>query len=84
MTRSLVTIVVPCFNEEETIPMLREVLERLLARLAERYEVELLFVDDGSRDRTRELLEKVAPALRRSSTLSIAAERLARAIRPLV
>lgn len=64
MARRLVTIIVPCFNEEETIPMLREVLERLLGQLAERYEVETLFVDDGSRDRTRELLEKVAPALR--------------------
>jgi dolichol-phosphate mannosyltransferase len=59
-----VTIVVPCFNEEETIPMLREVLEYLLDQLAEGYEVDTLFVDDGSSDRTRELLEEVAPELR--------------------
>ncbi len=66
MARSLVTIIVPCFDEEETVPMLREVLGRLIARLADRYDVETLFVDDGSRDRTRELLEEAAPALRGS------------------
>ena len=59
-----VTIIVPCFDEEDTIPMLRQVLERLLRELADRYEVETLFVDDGSRDRTRERLAEVAPALR--------------------
>ncbi len=63
MKRVPLTIVVPCFNEEETIPMLSGVLERLRAALAGRYEVEILFVDDGSRDRTREILEEAAPAL---------------------
>ena len=43
--------------------MLRGVFERLLAELEERYEVEILFVDDGSADGTRALLEEVAPAL---------------------
>ncbi len=64
MASGAVTIIVPCFNEEETIPLLRDVLERLIVALEDRYEVELLFVDDGSTDRTRELLEKDAPALR--------------------
>ncbi len=58
------SIVVPCFDEEDTIPMLREKLEGVLAELAPRYDVEVVFVDDGSRDGTRRLLEEVAPALR--------------------
>ena len=64
MARRPVSIIVPCFNEEETIPMLRGVLERLLAALEDGCEAEILFVDDGSSDRTRERLEEVAPALR--------------------
>jgi len=60
---SLVTIIIPCFNEEETVPLLRETLGRLVAALADRHEVEPLFIDDGSTDRTRELLEEAAPAL---------------------
>jgi len=63
VTGGLVTIIVPCFDEEATIPMLHEVLEKLVGRLAGRYTTEILFVDDGSRDRTRERLERAAPAL---------------------
>ena len=49
-------IVVPCYNEQEVFP----VLVRELADLAERSPLPLwiLFVNDGSRDRTAELLEE--------------------------
>lgn len=47
----LVSIVVPCFNEEEVI---RETIARLqqLAASCSEYDFELLFVDDGSHDNT--------------------------------
>jgi len=49
-----VGLIIPCYNEEEVVPML---LERL-GHLSEEwpYPVKILFVDDGSRDRTVELL----------------------------
>lgn len=56
LSRPRVTVVVPCFNEEavlgETSRRLKELLDRLAAdgRVAESSGV--LFVDDGSRDRT--------------------------------
>lgn len=50
-----VTIVVPCFNEEAVLPFLVERLERLIVRHQRRWEV--VFVDDGSTDRTPELLQ---------------------------
>ena len=55
----LLSIVVPCFNEEEVIG---ETIRRLQAFCAgvQDLEVELIFVDDGSRDRTRELLRAFA------------------------
>ncbi|UXY15707.1 glycosyltransferase family 2 protein [Chitiniphilus purpureus] len=55
----LLSIVVPCYNEEEVIG---ETMKRLTAFCAELrdLEVELIFIDDGSRDRTRALLRSFA------------------------
>lgn len=55
----LLSIVIPCYNEEEVIG---ETLRRLRAFCAELHDldVELIFVDDGSRDRTRALLKEHA------------------------
>lgn len=50
----LLSLVIPAFNEEEVLPLLRPRLEALLASLPCRGE--LVFVDDGSRDRTALLL----------------------------
>ena len=52
--RPEVGIIIPCYNEEDVVPML---LDRLTAITKEwPYPVHVLFVDDGSRDRTYELL----------------------------
>ena len=55
----LLSVVIPCFNEEEVIG---ETMKRLMVFCAElkNLDVELVFVDDGSRDRTRELLKGYA------------------------
>src|SRR5689334_242637 len=52
----LLSVVIPCFNEE---PVLRTTHERLTAVLSdiEGVDYELIFVNDGSRDRTQQLLE---------------------------
>lgn len=53
--KKLVSIVIPCYNEEEVLP---ETLFRLLEFTTDfvEYDFELIFVDDGSTDRTREIL----------------------------
>ena len=66
MENSILAIVVPCFNEEESLP---ESNERLLALLnsmihermigSESY---ILYVDDGSRDRTWQLIDACCQA----------------------
>ena len=55
----LLSIVIPCFNEEEVIG---ETVNRLRIFCSElvNLDVELIFVDDGSRDYTRELLKDYA------------------------
>jgi dolichol-phosphate mannosyltransferase len=51
------SVVVPCCNEAESLPKLAEALEALQAALADRYSVDFVLVDDGSRDETWRLLE---------------------------
>ena len=53
-----VTIIIPCYNEEDGIPYLSKVLNNLIPRMQKVYEIELLFVDDGSKDKTFALLKK--------------------------
>jgi glycosyltransferase involved in cell wall biosynthesis len=59
----VLTIVVPCFNEEEVFPTTVLVLSDIMDSLIQAQRIErsskLLFVDDGSRDRTWSLIEKV-------------------------
>ena len=52
----LLSIIIPCFNEE---PVLRATHERLTSVLTDidGIDYELIFVNDGSRDRTQQLLE---------------------------
>ncbi len=56
MQKQLVTIIVPCYNEAQNIPMLVEQIEHIWESLRDRYDYELLFVNDGSRDGTTALL----------------------------
>lgn len=53
-----VTILIPCYNEEESIPFLREALLQLISEQPG-YQWELLFINDGSRDNTLRLLEQI-------------------------
>jgi len=53
MTR--VTVLVPAYNEEATI---LDILERVVAQKIDGIDIEVLVVDDGSTDRTVELLER--------------------------
>jgi dolichol-phosphate mannosyltransferase len=47
-----VSIVVPMFNEVESVPRLRREMLPVVRKLAKRMDVEVIFVDDGSRDGT--------------------------------
>jgi glycosyltransferase involved in cell wall biosynthesis len=56
--RPLVSVVVPVYNEEEVLPELRERVRAALGDLEGGYE--LVCVDDGSRDRSAEIVEEWA------------------------
>jgi dolichol-phosphate mannosyltransferase len=52
------SIVVPMFNEVENVPKLRQELLPVLHKLAKQQPVEVIFVDDGSRDGTDRALRR--------------------------
>jgi polyisoprenyl-phosphate glycosyltransferase len=59
--KQLLSIVVPCFNEEAVVEETHRALVRVAARLDD-LDYEIIYVDDGSRDRTPELLEALQKA----------------------
>jgi glycosyltransferase involved in cell wall biosynthesis len=58
--RLLVSVVLPVFNEAETLPQLLHRLDYVARSLASRYAFEFVLVDDGSSDRTFEAAEQLA------------------------
>lgn len=53
-----ISVVVPVFNEEENLPILVAMLAEVLNPLGKSYE--MIFVDDGSTDRSRALLKEMS------------------------
>ena len=53
-----ISIVVPAYNEEESIPYFYEEINKEFKELKQ--ELELIFVDDGSKDKTWEIIENLA------------------------
>jgi len=64
-----ISIVIPAYNEEE---VLNKLIERLaiLINNTPKYEFEVIFVNDGSQDKTLEILEEIAQKEKRLKILS--------------
>ena len=54
-----ISLIVPCFNEEEALPLFYREATRVADSMKE-YEFEFLFIDDGSKDRTLEILQELS------------------------
>jgi dolichol-phosphate mannosyltransferase len=65
---ALMSIVVPCYNEVESLPLLAAEMTRFID--AAPYPCEVILVNDGSRDRTIELLVEWSARDRRIKVLS--------------
>ena len=55
-----ISLIVPCLNEEEAIPAFKQEIDRVFKECLEGYAPELIFVDDGSTDRSLEMIKKMA------------------------
>lgn len=60
MQKRIISIVTPCFNEEEGIIACYEAIKKLFYSELSEYEFEHIFCDNASTDRTVELLKEVA------------------------
>lgn len=66
---ALITIVVPCYNEEQALPLFYQEITRVAQEMAP-VDFEFLFVDDGSKDNTLPVLRSLAEADKRVRFLS--------------
>lgn len=68
-----VTILVPCHNEEESLPLLYETVTGLMDNEPKwkEYEWELLLVDDGSRDNTVQVMKSLYEKDKRISYIEL-------------
>lgn len=55
-----VTLLSPAYNEEEALPLFYETVSRLFDSLSDKYEFELLLVNDGSTDSTLRIMRDLA------------------------
>jgi glycosyltransferase involved in cell wall biosynthesis len=54
-----VTLVVPCYNEEQSLRYLSNTLESVVRKLGDQYSLQVLFVDDCSTDGTWSVLRNI-------------------------
>lgn len=54
----MISIIVPCFNEQESLPLFYKEAKKVLTSIDQSYE--MLFVDDGSRDGTLAILRDLS------------------------
>ena len=53
-----ISIIIPAYNEEESLPLLYDRLNKVISNLSN-YEFELLFVNDGSKDNTLKIIKEL-------------------------
>lgn len=70
MDADKISIIIPVYNESENLPLLKERLEHVLA-VMEDCDYQIMFVDDGSRDGSLEILRAMAAADERIRYLSL-------------
>ena len=68
--KKLISVLIPAYNEEEVLDMLMERLGKLAADQP-RYSWEFMFVNDGSRDRTLEIVKQYAERDTRVSYINL-------------
>lgn len=59
MKKELISLVVPCYNEEEAIPLFYEAIKKQIKKM-DYVDFEVIFVNDGSKDKTLEIIRDLS------------------------
>ena len=54
-----ISIVIPCYNEEDNLELLYEALTNILNKKLSNYDYEILIVDNKSKDKSREIIRRL-------------------------
>lgn len=54
----MLSVIVPCFNEEESLPIFYKETNKVIKKM--KIDYELIFINDGSKDKTLEILRNLA------------------------
>lgn len=55
-----ISVIVSCYNEEEALPLFYEEIVKIAKKMSKKVDFEFLFVNDGSKDKTLEILRSFA------------------------
>ena len=55
-----ISVVVPCYNEEESLPLFYEEMRKIVYNMKDKATFEFIYVNDGSSDKTLDFLRKIA------------------------
>ena len=64
-----VSIIVPCYNEEESIPLFYKEIKKVFSKI--NYKLELIFINDGSKDKTLELIKNLSKKDKEANYISL-------------
>lgn len=56
--KELISILIPCYNEEEVINICHDEITKIIGDMKE-YDFEIIYINDGSADKTQEFLENI-------------------------
>ena len=70
MEKKVISIVAPMYNEEEMAPVFYKVLSEIMDNISDKYDSELVLVNDGSKDKTLEILKELREKDPRISIIS--------------
>lgn len=69
MKKEKISIIVPCYNEEESLPIFYEEINKVSQKL-KNVEFEFLFINDGSKDKTIDILRNLSKTDKRIRYIS--------------
>ena len=56
----IISIIVPCYNESDSLPIFRKELHKVIDELNRQYIFEIIYINDGSKDATLDILKSFA------------------------